>query len=164
MSERNWARIENNKIVNIEVWNQTPNIPNVDYVEITNVSFKPKIDWDYDINTDTYTENEAFIDTRPFLHLVLSEIEINLGESITIDASIRIDSDITSAIITSFNTTYKLTVKNDAGSALRVKMDFVDGVATQLTITPKFSGVYTLTQKDLKDTRINQDIILDVIG
>lgn len=162
--ERVWARIENGKVVNIEVWDETPGISQVTHKEITNIDPRPGKDWDYDSDEGTFSAPEVVVDPRPFLHIQLSENEINLDATITIDASVRVGVDSASDIITAFTAVYKLTIKNDANSAMRIKMNFVNGVADQISITPKFPGLYTLTHNDLKDTQIVKDIVLDVIG
>lgn len=159
--EKIWARIVDNKVVNIEVWDRIPGIVDVIHIEITNIASKPGVGWLFD--GTNFTAPIRPIDTLPYLQLTLSALEINLGETVTITAKVTEGGDPNSNTITAFNGIYKLTIKNDAGSSMRVKMVFTNGIATG-SISPKFPGLYILKQSDLKDTRITQDIILDVIG
>lgn len=160
-TERVFARIVDNKIVNIEVWKSSPGIVDVVHVEVTNMATMPGKGWLYD--GTKFTAPVKLIDTLPYLQLILSASEINLGDTVTYTAKITENANPNSNTITAFNNEYKLTIKNDIGSAVRVKIIFTNGIASG-SISPKFPGVYTLTQSDLKDTRIVNDIILDVIG
>lgn len=159
--ERVWARIIDNKIVNIEVWKNTPGIIDIVHVEVTNIIPMPGKGWLYD--GTNFTAPIKPIDKLPYLQLSLSTLEINLGDTLTYTAKITETSDPNSNIVTAFNGDYRFTIKNDAGSAMRVKVIFANGTASG-SISPKFPGIYTLTQKDLKGARIINDIILDVIG
>lgn len=160
-AERVWARIIDNKVAGVEVWKSTPGIIDVVHIEVTNIIPMPGKGWLYD--------GAKFIaplepkDALPYLQLTLSAIEINLGDIVTYTAKVTETADPNSTTVTAFNNEYKLTIKNDIGSAVRVKVIFTNGTASG-SLSPKFPGVYTLTQSDLKDTRIVNDIILDVIG
>lgn len=159
MAERRWARIESGKIINTEIWDNTPNIPNVTHVEITNTNPMPGNGWDYD--GSVFTAPAPIVDNRPYLHVTFGAAEIILGNTVTIDAKLTVDADPNSALV-NFNSSRNLTLTNNIGAAARIKLSFTNGTAMQKVLTPKVSGVYTVSQESTAAAQIPQSVALDV--
>ena len=155
-----YARIENNKVVNVEVWDSTPTVSGT-FVDITSLDSKPGIGWDYD--GSVFTNPDVVVDTRPYLHVTLGSSEINVGNTVTIDAKLTVDAGPDSTLV-NFNGSRKFTIINSMGASVRIKLSFAGGVATQKTLTVQNSGIYTIDQKSTDDAQVPQSVILDVLG